>query len=251
MYKYYIFILIILFIWGFFIEPNLIVVKQYSVKFLNGKRIIFISDLHIAKGDKKRLLNIIKKVNSLNPDLVLLGGDFIKGHDGKTTLPIEEIANELRQITVPKISVLGNHDGWYDKYRVKTALENSGIKVLINSSAKFDNIYISGVDDLQTGCPAVKTALENTGNPRILLTHSPDIYYEIKDRVDLILAGHVHGGQVRLPLIGALICPSKYGNKFSGGDYNETGNRMIVSKGLGTSILSVRFCDIPEIILLK
>ena len=249
--KYYILFFIFLFIWGFFIEPNLIMVKQYKVDFLSGKKVVFLSDLHIAKGDKRRLNRIINKVNALKPDLVLLGGDYIKGHDGKSTMPIEDIAKELSKITAPKISILGNHDGWYDKYRVKRALEDNGIKVLINSSTKFEDLYISGVDDLQTGYPEVNVALENTEFPRILLTHTPDIYYDIKENVDLILAGHVHGGQVRLPFIGALICPSEYGNKFSGGNYKETDNRMIVSRGLGTSILSVRFFDIPEIILLK
>ena len=73
----------------------------------------------------------------------------------------------------------------------------------------------------------------------------------MKDDVDLILAGHVHGGQVRLPFFGALICPSKYGTKFASGDFKETQNRMIVTKGLGTSILNVRFCDIPEIVVIE
>ena len=73
----------------------------------------------------------------------------------------------------------------------------------------------------------------------------------LEEEVDLILAGHVHGGQVRIPFLGALICPSKYGTRFSCGDINLNGNRMIVTKGLGTSIISVRFCDAPEIILLE
>ena len=69
--------------------------------------------------------------------------------------------------------------------------------------------------------------------------------------MDLILAGHVHGGQVRVPFFGALICPSKFGTKFSCGDFNETNNRMIVTRGLGTSLLNVRFCDIPEIVVIE
>ena len=107
------------------------------------------------------------------------------------------------------------------------------------------------MDDLQTGIPNIETALFNTQSPRILITHSPDIYYNVKDSVDLILAGHVHGGQVRLPLIGALLVPSKYGNKFACGDFKETQNRMIITKGLGTSILSVRFNAAPEIVVLE
>lgn len=249
--KYIILIFIFLFIWSFYIEPNLITIKYYKSKNLDGKRIVFISDLHIAKKDKHRLKRIVKKINKINPDLVLIGGDYIKGHTGDDTLPIEEQSIELIKINAPKITVLGNHDGWYDKYRIKNALEKIGITVLHNTNTKIGNLYIAGVEDLQTGNPNIEVALENTYSPRILLTHNPDIYYDVKENVELILAGHVHGGQVRIPFIGALICPSRYGTKFASGNFNETQNRMIVTRGLGTSILTVRFFDIPEIVVIE
>ena len=244
-------ILFLLYIWAFFIEPNLLVVKRYRVDNLQGKRIVFVSDFHIAKRDGHRLKRIVRKINKLNPDIVLFGGDFIKGQDDTRTMQIEEQVQELAKIKAPVVSVLGNHDGWYDKYRVKSELESIGIIVLHNTNTKIGDIYIAGVEDLRTGSPNVETALENTESPRILLTHNPDVYYDVKEDVDLILAGHVHGGQVRLPLFGALICPSEYGTKFAERDFNETQNRMIVTRGLGTSILTVRFCDIPEIVVLE
>ena len=249
--KYVVLFFILMFIWSFYIEPNLIIVKKYNICNINGLRIVFASDFHIGKRDRHRLKRIVKKINELNPDLVLTGGDFIKGHNGKTTMQIEEQIKELKNIKAPIITVLGNHDSWYDKYRVKKALEKIGVTVLHNTNTKFKNIYIAGVEDTQTSIPNVDAALENTESPRILLTHSPDIYYDVKEDVDLILAGHVHGGQVRVPIIGALICPSKFGTKFSKGDYKETQNRMIVTSGLGTSILTVRFNNIPEIAVLE
>ena len=94
-------------------------------------------------------------------------------------------------------------------------------------------------------------ALIGTEHPTILLSHSPDIYYDVHEKVELILAGHLHGGQVYLPLIGALIVPSKYGNKFVRGLIAETDNKMIVTKGLGTSILPLRFGAVPEIIVIN
>ena len=251
MIKFLLVIIFVFFIWGFFIEPNLIVIKKYKHNLPTNKKIIFISDLHISKYDSFRLKRIVKLINKQNPDLVLSCGDYIKGHTGKTTMDIDSISKELSKIKAPVITVLGNHDGWYDKYRVRKALQNNGIKVLSNSSTKFDDIYIAGVDDLQTGNPDATTALENTENPVILLTHSPDIYYEIKEDVDLILAGHVHGGQVRIPFYGGLILPSKYGKEFEGGEYKYNKNKIIVTKGLGTSILNVRFLDIPEIVFLS
>ena len=251
MIKFLILLFFILFIWSFFIEPNLLAVTKYKVSNLEGKKIVFVSDFHIAKNDMGRLKRIVNKTNEINPDLVLSGGDFVKGHAGKTTMPVEKIAEELSKIKAPIITVLGNHDSWYDKYRVKTALEKYGITVLHNTSTKVKNLYIAGVEDMQTSVPKIETALENTEFPRILLSHTPDIYYDVKEDVDLILAGHVHGGQVRIPLIGALICPSIYGTKFASGDFKETQNRMIVTRGLGTSILTMRFNDIPEIVILE
>ena len=251
MFKIFALLFLILFVWSFFIEPNLLTLKKYKVDNLDGKKIVLVSDFHIAKGDRGRLRRIVNKINDIKPDLVLSGGDFIKGHTGKTTMPIEEQAKELSKINAPIVTVLGNHDSWYDKYRVKTALEKYGITVLHNTSTKVGGLYIAGVEDMQTSVPEVAVALENTEFPRILLSHTPDIYYDVKEDVDLILAGHVHGGQVRLPFLGALICPSIYGTKFASGEYKETQNRMIVTQGLGTSILTVRFNDIPQIVVLE
>ena len=249
--KYFFILILILFIWSYFVEPNLIFIKHYKVQGLNGKKIVFVSDFHIATHGRARLKRIVKKINKINPDLVLSGGDYIKGHTGKHTLDIEEQAKELAEIKAPIISVLGNHDAWYDKYHVQKALEDNGITVLKNSNTKFKDLYIAGVEDMQTSIPQVETALEGVESPVILISHTPDIYYDVKDKVDLILAGHVHGGQIRLPFFGALICPSKYGTKFSCGNFKETKNRMIVTRGLGTSILSLRFNDPPEIVVLE
>lgn len=242
---------VILFLWGFFIEPQLLVVKRYKADFLDGKKIVFISDWHIGKFDKYRLRRIIKKINSLSPDLVLSGGDFVKGHSGKCSLSIEEQAKELSEIKAPIVTVLGNHDIIFDKYTVKKELENCGIAVLDNSCIKIDDLSIAGVGNKKVLPAEIETALENTDYKKILISHTPDIYFDVKEDVDLILAGHVHGGQVRIPFFGALICPSRYGTRFSCGDFRETGNRMIVTKGLGTSILNVRFCDIPEIVIIE
>ena len=251
MFIYIISTLIFLYIWGFYIEPNLLIVKQYKVPCFNGKRIVFVSDFHIGKRDLHRLKKIVKKINKLKPDIVLSGGDYIKGHSGKNSLPIKQIAKELKEVKAPVISVLGNHDINFDKYTVKNTLEEAGITVLNNSGVKYENIYISGVGNKTVKKSEISASLENTDEKRILISHTPDIYYDVPDKVDLILAGHVHGGQVRIPLIGALICPSKFGTKFSCGDINETGNRMIVTAGLGTSILNVRFCCIPEVVLIE
>ena len=244
-------IFLILFIWGFFIEPELLTVKRYKAKNLSGKKIVFVSDFHVGKGDISRLSRIVKTINELKPDLVLSGGDYIKGHSGRFSMPVEKIAGELRNIEAPVVSVLGNHDINFDKFSVKNALEQNGIKVLDNSCINMEGIWIAGVGGKSVESSQIELALENAERPNIFISHTPDVYYDVKEDVDLILAGHVHGGQVRIPFLGALICPSKFGTKFSCGDFKETQNRMIVTKGLGTSLLTVRFCDIPEIVVIE
>ena len=241
----------VLFVWTFFIEPNLLVVKHYKIAALKNIRIVFVSDFHISKYGRKRLERVVRLINKQNPDIVLSGGDFIKGHDGKHTLSIEEQAAVLKEIKAPFITVLGNHDGWYDKERVISALKGIGAKVLLNSSVKSGNLYIAGVEDIQTGVPDINKALEGTKDLRIILTHSPDIYYDVREDVTLILAGHTHGGQVSFPLFGAPAVPSRYGSKFARRMIKETRNLMIITKGIGTSILPVRFCAVPEIVVIN
>lgn len=250
--KYFIILFILPFIWAFIIEPNLLSVKKYKIKAdLNGLKIVFISDLHISKFDLHRLKRIVNLVNKQKPDIVLSCGDYIKGRSGKNTLNIDILTKELTKINAPIVSVLGNHDGLFDKYTLKNALEKSGIYVLLNSNIFIKGLYIAGVDDLKTGIPDIKKALNGTKTPKILLTHSPDIYYDVKESTELILAGHVHGGQVKLPFFGALIVPSKYGTKFACGLFKETQNTMIVSSGLGTSLMSMRFNNIPEVVVIE
>ena len=149
------------------------------------------------------------------------------------------------------ITVLGNHDCKFDKARVRNVLQTSGIIVLENSNTKFEGLSIAGVEDIQTGFPDVEMALIGTEHPTILLSHNPDIYYDVHEKVELILAGHLHGGQIYLPFIGALNLPSKYGNKLVRGLIEDTHNKMLVTKGLGTSILPIRFGAVPEIIVIN
>lgn len=251
--KYLFLIIIALLAWGFLIEPHLLVVKHYKLKSetLQGLRIVFASDFHIGKYSKSRLKRIVKLINKQNANLVLLGGDFIKGHDGAGSLGIEEQALELAKIKAPVISVLGNHDGWYDKELVRDTLKEHGIRVLENSSVTEQGVCVAGVEDLQTAFPDIPKALKDTTSPRILLSHTPDIYYDVEEKVDLILAGHTHGGQICIPFFGAPVVPSKYGSKFAERIINDGKNLMIITKGLGTSILPVRINSVPEIVVIE
>ena len=250
---------VLLAIWAFGFEPNMLKVTTYRVAKpeLSGLKIAFASDFHIAPRHKKRLEKIVKKINEQKADLILLGGDFVKGHKFETSMPIEEIAQELSKLDAPLgvVSVLGNHDWWQNGQKIKEVLQDSGIVVLENENQKL--IYngrllsLAGLADYNTRKVDIDKALSETENNVLLLTHSPDVFPEIPPKVFLTLAGHTHGGQVTLPWWGALLVPSKYGKKYEGGFIEENGKKMIVGRGLGTSLLPVRLGCMPEIVVVE
>ena len=112
-------------------------------------------------------------------------------------------------------------------------------------------VTIAGVEDLQTRIPNPEKALRGATRTAVLLTHNPDTFFDVKQDVFLTLAGHNHGGQVQLPFYGALIVPAKSGTKYSNGIFKENNNTLIVTKGLGNSIMNVRFCCPPEIVVIE
>lgn len=245
--------------WTFKLEPNLVEIKHYHLndQQLSGLRIVFASDFHIGKKDIKRLKRIVKIIKEQKGDLILLGGDYLNGHTEQSTMPPERIAAELGNLTAPYgvVGVLGNHDWYINGSKTKKALQNAGITILENQNRiiNYNNkqITIAGVADKSTRIADSEKALNNTPKPRILLTHTPDIFPEITDSVNLVLAGHTHGGQVKVPFIGALLVPSDYGRRFAEGFFDENGVKMIVSKGLGTSMIPIRFNCKPEIVVIE
>lgn len=250
---------LILLFWSFKIEPNLLEIKDYKLNNdkLAGLKIVYATDFHIAKSDTKRLNKIIEAINSQKADLILLGGDFIKGHNDLKTMSPERIAAKLRKLQAPLgvFSVLGNHDWYIGGRKMKHALQAAGIVVLENDNEVLtyneQKFTIAGVADKITCVADLKSALRNTPEPRILLTHTPDVFPDITDSVTLVLAGHTHGGQVKLPFIGALIVPLEHGRRYAEGFIEENNKKMIVSKGLGTSRIQVRFNCKPEIVVIE
>jgi predicted MPP superfamily phosphohydrolase len=180
----------------------------------------------------------------------VLGGRFV---------PPEKIVVELARLRSPAgvVAVLGNHDGWFDHDRVRQALETIGIRVVEDTATRINTpaglLWVAGLSDLWTGrhdLSAALAAVADDGTPVLLLTHNPDVFPSVPDRVTLTLAGHTHGGQVRLPFAGALIVPSKFGQRFAAGHVVEGGRHLFVATGVGTSILPVRFRVPPAVTLL-
>ena len=166
-----IFILGILsFIWAVFVEPYRLKIKTYQVKkpSLSGLKIALVSDLHINPHQQKWLEEVVSKVNEQKPDIILLGGDFVKGHKLESSMDINKIAKNLGNLKAKYgiYAVLGNHDWWYGGQNVAQALEQNGIKVLNNQNILIPNpyqdLYLAGVEDATTRAPNLFEALNNT-----------------------------------------------------------------------------------------
>lgn len=270
--------IIILISYSYFIEPRKLEVNKYIVKNaqVKGIKIVFASDFHIKPYQKKRLENIVRIINNENPDLVLATGDYVCGHTKHSTMPIEGIAKILGNVKTKYgfYTTLGNHDGWYGKEEITNALEKNGIKVLSNTNVLIntDNqkFYIAGVEDLMTGNPNIYKSVKGINineNLVIMLTHTPDMFPKVPKAIKLTFAGHTHGGQIRIPLIGPIFTASKYYNKNSQGWIQEVNSQVIkpdltepidlkqktlfVTRGIGLSILPFRFNCIPEINIIE
>ncbi|MBR1907576.1 metallophosphoesterase [bacterium] len=251
-------ICIVLSVW-LLIEPHTIVINRIKLKdkALKGLKIVFASDFHIKFYEEKRLQKIVDMINKENADLILSTGDFFSGYRNKTTLHLEKITKYLGELKAKYgfYTSLGNHDYYRGNDKVKEELEKVEITVLSNQNTvvqiKDKTIYIAGVEDLKTGHPDVNMALENTSGSTILLTHSPDVFKDVPTSVNLTLAGHLHGGQVRFPVVGAVYCPSEFGTKYAMGVFEEDGKKMVVTSGIGTSKLPIRFLCPPEIVVIE
>lgn len=226
-------------------------------------RVAILTDLHVGSpfNGIAKLRMAVEQTNAAHPDMVCILGDLVvQGVVGGHLVPPEEIAAELGRLrsVVGTVGVLGNHDGWLDHDRVRDALERHGIRVLEDTAARFDTpagpVWVAGVSDLWTGrhdLDAALSAVTADREPVLLLSHNPDIFPLVPARVALTLAGHTHGGQVRLPFIGRPIVPSRFGQRYAAGHVVEGGRHLFVATGLGTSILPVRFRVPPAVTILS
>ncbi len=268
--------------YSYFIEPHRLVINATELKIqhwntaFDGLRIVAFSDIHGGSNgvDEAKIRDIVELANAQEADLIVLLGDYVsqtdpRGRDGKRPLrmSVETIAANLSGLRAKLgvFAVLGNHDGWHDDRAIETALNSSGIHVLNGEVAVVQrngaNLRVLGLKDHQkiTNWKAyaeeARALLEPTAGAGdvLVLQHSPDVAPIINgsDKVSadlkLMIAGHTHGGQVWLPVLGRPIVPSSYGQRFAAGHMKENGLDIFVTTGIGTSILPTRFMVPPEI----
>ncbi|MEA3014770.1 MAG: uncharacterized protein QOD42_3315 [Sphingomonadales bacterium] len=194
----------------------------------------------------ERLARIVGQVNALRPDLVLIAGDFVS--DKRVPTHRYSCADAVAPLAGPRtrfgtIAVLGNHDHWRGIQEARAARAGAGIRILANEAVRAGPLVVGGLDDAFTGHnedAATQAAMRRLPGARILLSHSPDPFASLPPDIGLMLAGHTHCGQIRLPFVGALSTMSDHGERYACGLIEENGRILIVTAGLGTSILPLR-----------
>lgn len=257
------FIIIAIYIYSRYIEPNFLIMHYENIKnsrIAEGKeelKILQLSDMHISEFfDEKDLKKVVEKINEEKPDIVVFTGDLIDEYNRYENKDnVNEIWEVLGAIHAPlgKYAVYGNHDyGGGAESIYKKVMENSGFIVLKNDRVILDeyNINIIGMDDSIFGKFEKEKLIgfldEDSFN--LVLSHEPDVVdYLLEYNIDLFLSGHSHGGQINLPIINSLpLLARKYTNGiYSFNNYRQT--LLYVNIGLGTSQMPLRFMAPPEL----
>jgi uncharacterized protein len=223
---------------------------------LAGLRIVQLTDIHVGNFMKQAKLEwYVQVVNDLNPHLIALTGDFI----GSSAHFIPACAAALEKLEARDgvFACLGNHDHWVGAQRVTEALQAAGVEVLRNEARRLSlhgaTLNVAGVDDPWRGHTDFNRALSmsDPNAPTIMLCHQPDLFPAVVQRdIDLTLAGHYHGGQVKLRFLGFEISPAHLVSEFVGGLYAQGRSQLYVSRGVGITGPPVRLNASPEITLL-
>jgi len=246
------------------IEPRRLVTVRRRLQLprwpraLDGLTLGLLSDLHggALHADLPAFARAVERLNAERPDAMLLLGDYLDAHPiwgGR--IESEAIARELAELEAPlgTFAVLGNHDWKQAGDRMWRALENAGIEVLENRALPAGDAYVAGLADLRRRRPDLPGTLAqaHADAPVILLSHDPDVFPFVPDRVAVTLSGHTHGGQVAIPVVRRAVIPSHYGERYARGHIVEDGRHLYVTSGLGTSGLPVRLLAPPEIVVLE
>lgn len=262
----------------------MIKVKKISIKIKNlpssfdGVKIAHLTDFHSRRFGKKEK-RVLEILDEIKPDFVVITGDFVDWSTKDLNSCQDFWKSISKKFEGKTFGVYGNHEHRHSKFKIlDNLLKKSGIEFLNNKSTKlkidndfvhpvreyqdrekeqgkqFSNgIYLIGVDDPHLEQDNISKATENVKNdaPKILLAHSPEIFRKVKQgNIDLVLVGHTHGGQINIPFLINFLLPLKYDKKYKRGLFFENGTYMYVNRGIGETILPVRFNSFPEVTLI-
>ncbi|MBR5272053.1 MAG: metallophosphoesterase [Clostridia bacterium] len=263
--------LIVLLIWtvwsNFALEATPItIIKESLPQSFDGFKIALVSDLHNARfGNNNEKL--IKILEDAKPDLIAITGDVIDSRRTDVSVALEFASRAAK--VAPCYYVSGNHEGLVsdaEYQRLKTGFEEIGVIILEDREEILEvggeKISLIGIDDPLTcknGGIALNMnaqeldALNSLGGFSILLSHRPEFFETYAEAgVDIVLSGHVHGGQFRLPFVGGLYSPSQgFFPEYDAGVFSQDGTDMVVSRGLGNSLFPIRFNNRPEVVIIE
>jgi len=242
-------------------EPFMLVIERQEIqlrrlpKELDGFRIVHLSDFHYGPlTNSKHLERAVEAANDLHPDLVALTGDYIS-HDRAYAAPCAEVVGRLRA-RHGVYAVLGNHDHWTDAALIADLFHAEGIRVLINEGMRVDlrgeSFWLAGVNDTMVGLEDLSLSLAGSREDemKLLLAHNPIILRRAaRARVDLVLSGHTHGGQVTLRA--EKNRSGRPRRRLLRGLGRRGQTQIYVTRGLGTVVLPIRYGCPPEISLLE
>lgn len=241
--------------------------KEYTIidknipEGFDGLKIVHFSDIHYNRAiTLKKIESIVKEINLIKPDIVVFTGDLLDKDAILTNTDYDELGKILKKINAPsgKYAILGNHDYEKEEENAIKILKNSNFTYLENTYDiiydKYGNkVFIGGIGSVIQNKDDIDKVLNSLSNKdnisyKIILIHEPDIADEIATgyKINLILAGHSHGGQIRLPLIGALYTPP-YAKKYQNEYYKINDCNLYISTGIGVSTINYRLWDKPSI----
>jgi len=274
-------LLSICFGWAYFIEPARLVVNSQELRIrgwdpaFDGLKVVAIADIHAGSNgaNAEQIRRVVRTANDQHADLIVLLGDYVSPankNDHSLKMPVSEMAKNLSGLEAKYgvFAILGNQDDAFDSNEVSESLRRYGYNVLDGQVATINNngriLRIAGLRDQlhvgnwQTYSDVNKRLLaptEGMGDV-LVLQHSPDIVpiitgeLAISNDLKLMLAGHTHGGQVWLPILGRPVVPSGYGQKYAAGFVSDPRLSVFVTTGVGTSNLPFRLMVPPEIAVL-
>lgn len=201
----------------------------------DGLRIVQLSDIHIGDGvPDGRVMRAVQEVNALEPDLIVMTGDFVTTKRD----PLSRVPELLEPLKGPRVAVMGNHDHWSGLKQIHDGLEKIGVTVLQNENTALRlrgvDFNVIGIDDHTTKNDDVELAYRGAGKPsRLVLTHTPSCAKKLPAWEDVLcLSGHTHGGQWHVPKLTKGFYKAA-GQQWYRGNYRVRGNQLYVNRGLG------------------
>lgn len=244
------------------LQNSLLTVTHYTYRnpqipaAFDGYRIVQISDLHNAVFGRNNE-RLLRKIEGLSPDLIVVTGDVVDSSHTNISVALSFIERACG--LAPVYYVTGNHENWLEdgeRRELLEGIEAAGTVILANEAADItrdgESFTLLGLKDESLGGNALQKLTEGTDASRfqLLLAHEPQYLTSYSAcSVDLVLTGHAHGGQFRLLFIGGLVAPDQgFFPEYTEGMHTDGGTSMIISRGLGNSVIPVRLCNLPEIV---